>query len=520
MKKCVIFLSLLLTILLAAVAPILADEEPLWSNFNIGAVQNGPKYYSGAPLREDTDPVLITKVRTYHWNNGNGAVPGTISICEDELNNVIGTWPAIGRSSSGKSNVYWEALVDCVMYPGHTYYVRDSDKATWSWNDESEGGFYELYGIWPAPEGYAVPALPKAGWDTLPANLSVGQTFTFGTYEQDNILGSGKEPIEWQVLTIKNGDALVISKYGLEVIDHTTLTGTTTWDTNTYRAWLNGDFYNTAFSDAEKSRILTVTNENMANPITGVKSGKQTQDRIFLLALDEAEYYFRSNEDRKCEPTPYARMKSTNSHNDGTSTWILRTAGMDEDLKALVLNNGSIEYWGLPCDAIEGCEKTFFLLRPAFWLSPTDIPETASNSGNCYRVTYAGNNCLAKVPIDNQCYQLGDLVTLRYEPVEYLPGQLFYGWDMDGDGEAEFGFNYPTFAMTNRDVVLNAVCYPVNQGNNNGQYNDVISVGGDVQQYYNPNHDPMLNDNIYDPNTGWWFSPEDYYNYYSHPGRG
>ena len=213
-------------------------------------------------------------------------------------------------------------------------------------------------------------------------------------------------------------------------------------------------------------------------------------------------------------------MKSTNSHNEGTSTWILRTAGMDEDLKALVLNDGSVEYWGLPCDAIEGCEKTFFLLRPAFWLSPTDIPETASNSGNCYRVTYAGNNCLAKVPIDNQCYQLGDLVTLRYEPVEYLPGQLFYGWDMDGDGEAEVGFNYPTFAMTNRDVVLNAVCYPVNQGNNNGQYNDVISVGGDVQQYYNPNHDPMLNDNIYDPNTGWWFSPEDYYNYYSHPGRG
>ena len=67
MKKCVIFLSLLLTILLAAVAPILADEEPLWSNFNIGAVQNGPKYYSGAPVREDADPVLITKVRTYHW---------------------------------------------------------------------------------------------------------------------------------------------------------------------------------------------------------------------------------------------------------------------------------------------------------------------------------------------------------------------------------------------------------------------------------------------------------------------
>lgn len=254
-----------------------------------------------------------------------------------------------------------------------------------------------------------------------------------------------------------------------------------------------------------------VTNENMANPVTGIRGGNRTQDRIFLLAVDEAEYYFRSNEERKCSPTVYARAKSATLYHDGTSTWILRTAGMNEDLKALVLNDGSVEYWGLPCDAIEGCNKTFYLLRPAFWLSPTDIPEGASKLQDCYRVTYDGNNCLAKVPADNQCYQLGDLVTLLYSPVEYLPGQIFYGWDMDDDGAADFGFNYPTFAMPNRDVVLKAACYPVNQDSYYGQYENVIPDGGDVQQYYNPNHDPNLNDDIYDPDTGWWYAPDYYY---------
>ena len=48
------------------------------------------------------------------------------------------------------------------------------------------------------------------------ALLAVGSIITFGAYEQDNNTRNGKEPIEWQVLEIKGGRALLISKYGLD----------------------------------------------------------------------------------------------------------------------------------------------------------------------------------------------------------------------------------------------------------------------------------------------------------------
>ena len=45
------------------------------------------------------------------------------------------------------------------------------------------------------------------------SGLKVGDSFTFGSYEQDNDLNNGTEPIEWQVLAIENNRALLISRY-------------------------------------------------------------------------------------------------------------------------------------------------------------------------------------------------------------------------------------------------------------------------------------------------------------------
>ena len=525
MKKMVLIISLFIAVL-TAIPAFAEEEELLWTNFNTGAVQSGPKLYSGAPMKKDTEPVLITKVRTYHWNDGYGAPAGTISICEDELANVIGTWQAVGRSGSGRQNVYWEALVDCVMYPGHNYFVKVSDKASWSYNAESEGGFYELYGIFPAPEGSVDPArYPNSAADTL----RVGQTFTMGRYEQDNNLRTGVEPIEWQVLTLQSDRALVISKYALETITHSEMQQSTSWEGSSYRKWLNDEFYNTSFNENEKNKILQVTNENPDNPEYGTDGGNRTQDRIFLLSLDEAKSYFTSDEARKCEITEYVKGTFITTGgiysyyyrrpDDYGAMWMLRTPGSRENMRVLVNMIGSIELSGSPCDAMLGCDKTLFTLRPAFWIKTSSAAQPAATPKprTCYKVTYAGNNCLAKVPTDNKCYQLGDLVTVLFEPVEYMQSLIFNGWDMDGDNVADFGYYYPTFAMPNRDVELKAVCYQQYQDHGYSQYG--ITTGEvdpdyyDPQQYYNPYHDPTLNNDIYDPNTGWWYDPGDYYGY-------
>ena len=49
-------------------------------------------------------------------------------------------------------------------------------------------------------------------------NVSVGDYVIFGTYEQDYNTENGPEPIEWLVLDKKEGKALVLSKYCLDLV--------------------------------------------------------------------------------------------------------------------------------------------------------------------------------------------------------------------------------------------------------------------------------------------------------------
>ena len=50
---------------------------------------------------------------------------------------------------------------------------------------------------------------------TDPKTIAVGDTVTFGNYAQDNDQSNGKEPIEWIVLDVHDGKALLLIKYGL-----------------------------------------------------------------------------------------------------------------------------------------------------------------------------------------------------------------------------------------------------------------------------------------------------------------
>ena len=75
-----------------------------------------------------------------------------------------------------------------------------------------------------------------------------------------------------------------------------------------------------------------------------------------------------------------------------------------------------------------------------------------------YSVTYYRNNCLAEVPEDETLYQYGEEVEVLFEPVEYMNGLIFHGWDWNDDGIADFGYNYRYFEMPKKDVKLKAIC--------------------------------------------------------------
>lgn len=91
-----------------------------------------------------------------------------------------------------------------------------------------------------------------------------------------------------------------------------------------------------------------------------------------------------------------------------------------------------------------------------------------NNSNTCsqetFHVTYEANDCLAAVPTDGNSYAAGQLVNVLFDPVAYKDYLIFYGWDMDNDGVADFGYNYNTFTMPNGDVTLKAICIPAWSG--------------------------------------------------------
>ena len=192
-------------------------------------------------------------------------------------------------------------------------------------------------------------------------NIKVGSYINFGAYERDNNTSNGKEDIEWLVLEVKDGKALVISKYALDCQPYNTSYTDVTWKTCTLRKWLNNDFINAAFSADEKAMIPTVTVSADNNPDYSTNPGNATQDQVFLLSITEVNKYFSSDGTRKCKPTNYAVANGAyvNSSN-GNCYWWLRSPGEYYPAR--------VNYVGDVCESGYGVGIVNYAVRPALWI--------------------------------------------------------------------------------------------------------------------------------------------------------
>lgn len=188
--------------------------------------------------------------------------------------------------------------------------------------------------------------------------IKAGNIVTFGSYEQDNDASNGAEPIEWIVIDVFNGAAQLISKYVLDGVAYGEANADAddylipvTWETSLMRAWLNGEFLNTAFTASEQVAIRMSHNLTKDNDEYGTSGGNDTDDKIYLLSAGDAERVFPEKEDRKCVPTAYALAKgiyTKTEEKDGKATcgWFLRTPGAGPIVAAYVLRDGSIDISG------------------------------------------------------------------------------------------------------------------------------------------------------------------------------
>ena len=238
-----------------------------------------------------------------------------------------------------------------------------------------------------AESGNAGAAGTSSERKTLPAgkvlkaeDVAVGNMIVFGSYEQDNNPGNGPEPVEWLVLDVQDGKALLLSRYGLDAREYHTEREGVTWETSELRAWLNYDFQSTAFSAEERAAILTVTVDNSSvQGFDGWKTsgGNNTQDKVFLLSCAEANRYLdvrridnkSTNIKARVAPTAYAVARGTSPNSTGFRTadgqlsdgWWLRSPGRDEECAAYVADDGTL----LDGYAHNGGECS---IRPAVWL--------------------------------------------------------------------------------------------------------------------------------------------------------
>ncbi len=198
----------------------------------------------------------------------------------------------------------------------------------------------------------------------LERKFTVGNIVTFGRYEQDNSTANGKEPIRWRVLKREGQKALLLSEKNLDQEPYNTAYTSVTWETCTLRAWLNGTFLTSAFTPAEQGAILTTTVKNEDNPQYNTDGGNSTQDRVFLLSIEEAESLFQSDADRKAGNTPYAKAQGAYD-NGGFGRWWLCSPGFDQSYAAYVSTGGSVIRIG------NFVSNDYNAVRPACWLDLT-----------------------------------------------------------------------------------------------------------------------------------------------------
>ena len=198
-------------------------------------------------------------------------------------------------------------------------------------------------------------------WKAL-RDATIGETITFGTYEQDNDNTNGAEDIEWLVIDKQGKRILVISKYALAFQPYHTTLDESTWETCSLRHWLNHDFFNEAFSATELLLIPAVCVSADQNPDYSTNSVWPTEDRIFLLSVKEANTYFASDDARECLATDYADPQRGYLNRYGNCKWWLRTTGKYKNHACYVELLGEVN--------TVGAYNTYYqsAVRPAMWI--------------------------------------------------------------------------------------------------------------------------------------------------------
>ena len=271
------------------------------------------------------------------------------------------------------------------------------------------------------------------------------------------------------------------------------------WEHSSIREWLNADFYNTAFSNYEKSKISPMQNSNLCYQTIIGEIGYEyldsdaTTDSVFLLSYDELVYSSIDNLNT-VQATDYAKCQGVEVESN-SATWLLRTPAGEASYNVNAVRSdkdSSIGQWYSIC--------TFTGTRPALALSDYTIYK-------CGDIIKYGSYPQCRVDDEETLASLNALVSNDdWVSYGYYSGPGVFNLDTGLDGEMTSS-DYMRFA----DVSCNGEKYravifdsyrPFNTGclpNENSSYQD--DNGYETGEIYWFKYEPIVW-RILDEDTG------------------
>ena len=160
---------------------------------------------------------------------------------------------------------------------------------------------------------------------------------------------------------------MLLSAYGLDAKWYNEKLEDITWETCTLRKWLNEEFFDSAFSAEEQELIITTKVKNPDNPEYKTPGGNDTEDKVFLLSISEAEKYLPTDFERKASPSPYAEKQGAWTNN-GSCWWWLRSPGRNPFNAAYIHYFGNIIERGVDVNRGNGVSIDYGAVCPALWV--------------------------------------------------------------------------------------------------------------------------------------------------------
>lgn len=196
--------------------------------------------------------------------------------------------------------------------------------------------------------------------------MNTCDTVYFGNYWQEDTNGDGvadqndeKTPIRWRILSRNGNDAYVMADQVLDCKKYHEIDESVTWETSTLRKWLNGEFYNTAFTVEEQEAVLEQTLENVDNEKYATEN---EEDMVYLPSYDDVvndDYGFLGDQARIGKNTAYAMA----SGGEANSWWWIFPSGSSTAESAAVNPNGDVMGYGA-----HSAYRCIYGVRPALHL--------------------------------------------------------------------------------------------------------------------------------------------------------